>query len=71
MANDTKKRRSHFRYIEEEVSEDKPILMWALQFDEQDFELYHSRDEARRAKRRFTLQPSVVRVQITVLKDRK
>ena len=59
--------------MEEEMTEDKPILKWALKFDDGEFVLHNSRAEARRERYRWgdVPPPSVVRVQITVLKDRK
>lgn len=59
-------------YMEEEMNEDKPILMWALRFnDHLEPALYASRTLARYYRQFYDSQPSVVRVQITVLKDRK
>ncbi len=54
------------------MTEDKPILKWALRFEDGSFSLYDSRREARVERQYWgTPSPSVVRVQITVLKDRK
>ena len=59
-------------YMEEDMTEDKPILKWALRFEDGSFSLYDSRREARVERQYWgTPSPSVVRVQITVLKDRK